>query len=150
VSQQTVHQKTAEAIVTYALKPIPYKMTAGHFKPLEENVIAILQKAYTDHEKLVTALKKINDIRNSIIGYQNVNWSAHIYPLVAALNEAGFKGDSYEVAMAEARTQLDLIASLEDKLERAKEGLREVARNGLNPTTGPTYNAMCTLKEICS
>lgn len=31
------------------------------------------------------ALGKINAIRNSIVGTQNVNWSAHIYPLVAAL-----------------------------------------------------------------
>jgi hypothetical protein len=49
---------------------------------------------------LEKALAKIDAIRNSIIGCQNVNWSAHIYPLVAALNEAGVIGMSYEDAKA--------------------------------------------------
>lgn len=44
------------------------------------------------------ALEKIDEIRNSIVGKQTVNWSAHIYPLVAALEEAGFRGLGYEEA----------------------------------------------------
>ena len=44
------------------------------------------------------------DIRNSIVGTQNINWSAHIYPLVAALNEAGFEGEGYDVAHEKAVT----------------------------------------------
>lgn len=40
-------------------------------------------------------LIKINDIRNSIIGCQTVNWSEHIYPLVAALEKAGIEGAGY-------------------------------------------------------
>lgn len=44
------------------------------------------------------ALALINDIRNGIVAAQTVGWSAHIYPLVAALNAAGFKGLDYEEA----------------------------------------------------
>jgi len=43
-------------------------------------------------DKHAVALGKINDIRNSIIGCQTVNWSEHIYPLVAALEGAGIEG----------------------------------------------------------
>jgi hypothetical protein len=42
-----------------------------------------------------TALDKINAIRNSIVAFQAINWSEHIYPLVAALNEAGIEGEPY-------------------------------------------------------
>lgn len=49
-------------------------------------------------QRLRGALEKINEIRNDIIGRQSVNWSAHIYPLVAALDEAGFKGLPYDKA----------------------------------------------------
>jgi hypothetical protein len=51
-------------------------------------------------EGLTEALGKINAIRNHIVGTQTVNWSADIYPLVAALNEAGFEGLDYEEARA--------------------------------------------------
>lgn len=68
------------------------------------------------NQELTTALSKINEIRNSIVGYQSVNFSAHIYPLVAALNEAGFKGEGYEEARAKAQTQVERIASLEAQL----------------------------------
>lgn len=47
-----------------------------------------------------TALAKINCIRNSIIGMQGFRFSMHAYPLVAALNAAGFEGMSYEDAKA--------------------------------------------------
>jgi hypothetical protein len=43
-------------------------------------------------KKAQSALAKINEIRNSIIGLQTINWSEHVYPLVAALNEAGVDG----------------------------------------------------------
>lgn len=41
------------------------------------------------------ALEGIDKIRNSIVGLQNVNWSEHIYPLVALLDRAGFEGLHY-------------------------------------------------------
>lgn len=54
-------------------------------------------------EMLMRALDKINRIRNDIIGRQTVNWSAHIYPLVAALNEAGFEGLDHAEAKESAQ-----------------------------------------------
>jgi len=53
------------------------------------------------------ALEKINDIRNSIVGFQAFNWSMHAYPLVAALNEAGIVGLKYEAAREAASSLLD-------------------------------------------
>ena len=46
-------------------------------------------------QELEIAMSEINDIRNDIIGRQGLNWSAHIYPLVAILNRCGFEGMSY-------------------------------------------------------
>lgn len=72
--------------------------------------------------KLRTALNKINDIRNSIVGYQQINWSAHIYPLVAALEEAGIRGMGYDKAKEMA---MDQIARIKD-LEAWKESMMQL------------------------
>ena len=49
---------------------------------------------------LEDALTKIDAIRNDIIGRQKIGWSSHVYPLVAALDEAGYPGLEYEAARA--------------------------------------------------
>ena len=49
---------------------------------------------------LEDALNKIDAIRNDIIGRQKIGWSSHVYPLVAALDEAGYPGLEYEAARA--------------------------------------------------
>ena len=49
---------------------------------------------------LEDALTKIDAIRNDIIGRQKIGWSSHVYPLVAALDEAGYPGMEYEIARA--------------------------------------------------
>jgi hypothetical protein len=67
---------------------------------------------------MINALRKIDEIRNGIVGYQKINWSAHIYPLVAALEEAGIHGEGYEVASAKAKTQVARIAELESIVRR--------------------------------
>lgn len=77
-----------------------------------------------------TALAKINDIRNSIIGYQNMNFSAHVYPLVAALNEAGFEGMGYEEASKLAQTQVELIADLRSKIEATRALAERLIQGG--------------------
>lgn len=46
------------------------------------------------------ALEKVNEIRNDIIGRQAIGFSRHVYPLVAALEEAGVRGAGYEKARA--------------------------------------------------
>jgi hypothetical protein len=60
-------------------------------------------------------LTKINDIRNSIIGCQTVNWSEHIYPLVAALEEAGFEGAGYPASRANVGTMLERTLAAENE-----------------------------------
>lgn len=57
-------------------------------------------------ERARAALRKINELRNSIVGSQSVGWSRHIYPLVAALNEAGYQGLEYEQARAKETGEL--------------------------------------------
>jgi hypothetical protein len=46
------------------------------------------------------ALDQISNIRDSIIGGQSINWSQHIYPLVAILRAAGYEGRGYDDAKA--------------------------------------------------
>jgi hypothetical protein len=62
------------------------------------------------------ALRKINGIRNSIIGLQALNWSEHVYPLVAALDEAGYEGMNYPEARANYGTLLERAVKAEDEL----------------------------------
>src|SRR5207302_2376971 len=69
-------------------------------------------------ERMEMALGRINEIRNSIIGLQTVNWSEHIYPLVAALNAAGVEGLHYP----EAQQRFGAM------LERTREAEAEAAR----------------------
>lgn len=63
-------------------------------------------------DALAAALAKIDAIRNSIIGRQGVNWSAHIYPIVAALDEAGYGGEGYEVARPKAEAERAAMAAV--------------------------------------
>lgn len=67
------------------------------------------------------ALTKINAIRNSIVGLQTINWSEHVYPLVAALNEAGYSAMQYEDAKQHYGTMLERTVRLEN-LETAVKG----------------------------
>ena len=71
-------------------------------------------------EQLRTALEKIDDIRNSIIGTQNINWSEHIYPLVAALEEAGFEGKSYAENHKNMGTLIERTNRAEAEIKRLR------------------------------
>lgn len=85
-----------------------------------------IAKRDAEIERLNTALGKINAIRNSIVGAQAVNWSEHIYPLVAALSEAGIAGLPYPEAKKNIGTLIDRNAELCAEIERLK-GLIEKA-----------------------
>jgi len=82
-----------------------------------EKIVGLLDEAceqpVAGEDGLRVALVKIDAIRNSIIGFQNVGWSDHIYPLVAALEKAGFRGLGYEKAKANVQAMLDERAELE-------------------------------------
>lgn len=84
------------------------------------------------------ALLKINIIRNSIVGLQTLNWSEHIYPLVAALNEAGMVGMEYDDARPYFGTMLErtnLAEEKEAKLRSAVKALAEKARTLIDDFT---------------
>jgi hypothetical protein len=66
------------------------------------------------------ALEKINQIRNSIIGTQTLNWSEHVYPLVAALADAGFEGMPYPEGRKYYGTLVERAVKAEDEVERLK------------------------------
>lgn len=93
-------------------------------------------------ERLTTALNKINDIRNSIVGLQTMNWSEHIYPLVAALNEAGIEGMEYPEARENFGTLLERTNTaeaerntLQQRLTAVREELRGVHETHLKRMT---------------
>lgn len=71
-------------------------------------------------ERAEAALTKINEIRNSIVGSQTINFSEHLYPLVAALNEAGFAGLPYPEARANVGTLLARAERAEAEVHRLK------------------------------
>lgn len=75
-------------------------------------------------ERLKSALTKISGIRDSMIGCQKVNWSEHVYPLVAALDAAGFEGASYEVARDQIGTLLERTNKAEAEVERLRASER--------------------------
>lgn len=68
-------------------------------------------------ERLKVFGEKVNTIRNSIIGTQTINWSEHIYPLVAALNAAGFEGMDYPEAREYFGTMLERTNAAESRAE---------------------------------
>ena len=61
---------------------------------------------------------KVNAIRNSIVGMQGFNFSEHAYPLVYALNEAGFKGEPYEMAAKNLGTLIEQCKTAEANAQR--------------------------------
>lgn len=80
--------------------------------------VAVLEKALGD----------INDIRNSIIGCQKINWSEHIYPLVAALNEAGIEGQSYPEARENVGTLIERAVAAEARVAELEARLAEAVK----------------------
>lgn len=81
-----------------------------------------------DRAALVGALKKISAIRDSIIGMQGFNFSEHAYPLVAALNEAGYAGAGYEIARANLGTVINQRDAAIDERDALAAKLAEVER----------------------
>ena len=92
---------------------------------------------------LTAMAEKVNAIRNSIIGAQTVNWSEHVYPLVAALNAAGFNGLGYEEARKSVGTLIERNDALSAELARVKalvEGTPVEWRRYKECRTGLIYN----------
>ncbi len=71
-------------------------------------------------------LVEISAIRDSIVGSQSVNWSEHIYPLVAALDKAGFKGAGYEISRKNYGTLIEHLS----RAEAERDMLRDCEQEG--------------------
>ena len=102
------------------------------------DVIATNRKHATG---LQEALQKINAIRNDIVGMQSVGFSRHIYPLVAALNEAGIEGAGYTEAraalvkeMADEKAERERVTGLEAALSTLLDAAERQAAGFALPT----------------
>lgn len=114
-----------------------WKRTDNEQRRLESQATA---KERQRAESAEAALRKINDIRNSIIGHQTINWSEHVYPLVAALDEAGVKGMSYPDAKAHCQSLHDQLKAAEAQRDRlaAEANADCFACDGIGDTVWPS------------
>lgn len=87
-------------------------------------LIATINVLRARAERAESALSKINEIRNSIIGLQTVSWSEHIYPLVASLDQAGMAGMSH----AEAKPKYATLLERAEQAERDRDVLAVAVR----------------------
>jgi hypothetical protein len=100
--------------------------------PAALDEIATLQQRLAEvereNERLCGALTKISDIRDSIVGMQGFNFSEHAYPLVTALDAAGFEGKGYEISRANLGTLIehrDLAIKERDELKQECEKFKD-------------------------
>lgn len=103
-----------------------------------------------ERDEARAALAKIDAIRDDIIGRQSINWSAHIYPLVKALGEAGYEGAGYDVAHERARTADDAIRELVEALRpfaAACDGQGNVWPVAVVGVDGEHWRRACALVE---
>ena len=101
------------------------------------------EDARAEVKRLRGALLKIDAIRNSIVGCQTVNFSEHVYPLVAALEEAGFSGVGYDAARKNVGTLIERTTRAEAEVERLRSERdlalgQPAARREASGTTEPT------------
>jgi|GEM_PF-5159956 len=69
-----------------------------HFDAVTAPLRTEVERLTTETASLRAGLQQISDIRDSIVGSSTVNWSEHVYPMVAALNSAGFVGADFDDA----------------------------------------------------
>lgn len=90
------------------LRELPVEMPPREIPtPVEPRSANALPGAEDLTERYRVALTKINAIRDSIVGTQGFNFSEHAYPLVAALDDAGFTGLPYPLARTNVGTLIE-------------------------------------------
>jgi len=116
------------------VKPNPLAMKPGdtlvilrpdEMRQIEAGWKARAEAAEAELKKLRGGLTKISAIRDSIVGFQSVGWSEHIYPLVAVLHDVGFDGVGYDEARKETRTLLDRAEASEALADRLAGATRD-------------------------
>lgn len=100
---------------------------------------------FAEHRR---ALAKINEIRNSIVGSQTINWSEHIYPLVAILESIGIHGAGYPVARKNFGTIIERLKQAEkerDNLRSAATSIRSALRAIVDALNSPRIVHACVI-----
>lgn len=111
-----------------------YDLSPWLMAPLARSAMDSSQAYAKQLDEMRQALNKINDIRNSIIGFQTMNWSEHIYPLVAALEEAGITGAGYPASRANVGTMLDRTLAAEAEADALANKIEDlIAEFGHDP-----------------
>ena len=104
------------------------------------------RKLERERDEARVALAKINNIRNSIIAHQSCNFSEHVYPLVAALNEAGISGMSYPDALAYYGPVTKRCAEAEAERDQLRKVCDELAEKNQKILTLPGISRI----ELCA
>lgn len=111
------------------MAPEEYEALYEHARTLERELAAVtreLDEARAEVERLRLLGQKVNAVRNSIIGAQSLNWSEHVYPLVAALDAAGFRGQAYPEARKNVGTLIERATRAEAEVERLRKAMRNI------------------------
>lgn len=142
-----------ERIIPSRLSPAEFDQQQGEWVPAD-----FARRLERQRDAATAALQKINVIRNSIIAHQSCNFSEHVYPLVAALNEAGIEGMTYPDALAYYGPMTERAVKAEKQRDAAVEALEDIMHSldvGIDPrdcrdgeATSPKSRARATLAAI--
>lgn len=106
---------------------------AGNWREASTHLRERAEIAEKERDEAWASLTKINDVRNSIVGAQTMNWSEHVYPLVAALEAAGVAGMPYPEARENVGTLIERATSAEARvkeLERVRDVVSDATQVG--------------------
>jgi hypothetical protein len=106
------------------------------------------EKAEVRISELEAALNAINDIRNSIIGLQTINWSEHIYPLVEVLDNAGIEGMGYPKAREHFGTSIKRTIAAEAEVARLRAACAAFLGKGYANGVGDWREAVAENAEV--
>lgn len=119
-----------------------------------ENSRDLCDEARAEVERQRDVLSKISAIRDLIIGFYRVNCSEHVYPLVAALDAAGFSGRGYDASRNHAGTLIEMANKADAErdaalaeVERLKGFVRDCRDNWDCDSDAHKYGTKCRACE---
>lgn len=109
-----------------------------------------VERLTADRGALRDALTKISVIRDSIIGTQGFNWSEHAYPLVAALDAAGFRGADYKISRENLGTLMGRLGAAEADRDALREQLNNtrIELDGVRAGRDSLMVKLCPLMSL--
>jgi hypothetical protein len=87
----------------------------------------------------MAALRKINDVRNNIVGRHEFVWTEHFHGLVDALEEVGLKGMTYGDANRKVLSMARQNQALEAHVKSLQARIKELEK--------PVLQRVAELKE---